>query len=95
MIAVHETADGVTFAVKVQPRARRNAIVGELGDALKVALTAPPVDGRANEACVEFFADALQVARSSISIASGQSSRNKVIRVTGITAAQLRERLEL
>jgi len=53
------------------------------------------VDGRANEACVEFFADALQVARSSISIASGQSSRNKVIRVTGITAAQLRERLEL
>jgi len=95
VIAVHETADGVTFAVKVQPRARRNAIVGELGDALKVALTAPPVDGRANEACVEFFADALQVARSSISIASGQSSRNKVIRVTGITAAQLRERLEL
>ena len=95
MIAVHETADGVTFAVKVQPRARRNAIVGELGEALKVALTAPPVDGRANEACVEFFADALRVSRSSIVIVSGQSSRNKVIRVIGITAVQLRERLKL
>ncbi len=95
MIAVHETADGVTFAVKVQPRARRNGIVGELGDALKIALTAPPADGRGNEACVEFFAKVLRVTRSSITIVLGQSSRNKVIRVTGITAAQLRERLEL
>jgi uncharacterized protein len=95
VIAVHETADGVTFAVKVQPRARRNAIVGELGDALKIALTAPPVDGKANEACVEFFADSLQVPRSSISIVSGQTSRNKVIRVTGITAADVRKRLKI
>jgi uncharacterized protein (TIGR00251 family) len=95
VIAVHETAEGVTFAVKVQPRSRRNTIVGELGDALKIALTAPPVDGKANEACVEFFADALRVARSSISIVSGQTSRNKVVRVTGITGSQLRERLKL
>ena len=95
MIAVHEIADGVTFAVKVQPRARRNAIVGELGDALKIALTTPPVDGRANEACVEFFADSLRVSRSSIVIVSGQTSRNKVIRVTGITAAEVRKRLEI
>ena len=92
---MHETVEGVSFAVKVQPRARRNAIVGELGDALKIALTAPPVDGRANEACIEFFSRALRVSRSAVSIASGQSSRNKVIRVTGITAAQLRERLKL
>ena len=94
MIPVHETADGVSFAVKVQPRARKNAIVGELGDALKVALTGPPVDGRANEACIEFFADALRTSRSAVSILSGQTSRNKVIRVIGITAAQLRERLK-
>jgi len=66
-----------------------------LGEALKIALTAPPVDGKANDACVEFFADILRVARSSITIVSGQSSRNKVIRVTGITAAQVRERLKL
>jgi len=95
VIAVHETAEGVTFAVKVQPRARRNAVVGELGDALKVALTAPPVDGKANEACVEFFAEALRVSRSSVAIVSGQSSRNKVIRVSGITAAELRKRLNV
>jgi uncharacterized protein (TIGR00251 family) len=79
--------------VRVQPRAKRNAIVGELGDALKIALTAPPVDGRANQACVEFFADLLGLPRSSITIASGQSSRNKVIRVTGISADELRRRL--
>ena len=95
MIRVEQTADGVRFSVKVQPKARRNAIVGELGDVLKVALTAPPVDGRANEACIEFFAEALRVARSAVAIASGQTSRNKVIRVTGITAAQVHERLKL
>jgi uncharacterized protein len=95
VIPLHETAAGVTFAAKVQPRARRNAIVGELGYALKVALMAPPVDGRANDACIAFFAKQLGVARSSVTIVSGQSSRNKTIRVTGITAAQLRERLQL
>ena len=95
MIPVHETADGVSFAVKVQPRARKNAIVGELGDAFKLALTAPPVDGKANKACIEFFADALKISRSTIAIVSGQTNRNKVIRVTGITAAQLWERLRL
>ena len=54
MIPIRDTAAGVTFAVKVHPRAKKNAITGEVGDALKLALTAPPVDGRANEACIEF-----------------------------------------
>jgi uncharacterized protein (TIGR00251 family) len=93
VIAINETAAGVTFAIKVQPRAKRNAIVGELGDALKVALTAPPVDGKANEACVEFFAEVLRVPRSAVMIASGQTSRSKVIRVVGISVALVRERL--
>jgi hypothetical protein len=92
VLPIHETADGVTFAVKVQPRARRNAIVGELGDALKVALTAPPIDGRANEACVEFFAELLKLSRSAVTIVSGKTSRTKVIRASGITAAEFRER---
>ena len=91
MIPLREGPDGVAFAVRVQPRARRNAIVGELGDALKIALTAPPVDGRANEACIEFFADLLDVPRASVTISSGQSSRNKVIRVAGISAAEVRK----
>ncbi len=90
---VNETSGGVSFAVKVHPRAKKNAITGELGGALKVSLTSPPVEGRANEACIEFFAKLLKVPRSSVTIASGQTSRNKVIRVAGVTAQQVRERL--
>ena len=95
MIPIHELASGITFAVKVHPRAKKNAITGEVGDALKVALTAPPVDGKANEACIEFFAKLLKVPRSSVTIASGQTSRNKVIRVAGLSATEIRERLGL
>jgi len=93
MIPVYDADRGATFAVKVHPRAKKNAITGEFGDALKVSLTTPPVEGRANDACIEFFAKLLRVPRSSVTIASGQSSRNKVIRVTGITAKQVREKL--
>jgi uncharacterized protein (TIGR00251 family) len=93
VIPVHESAAGVTFAVRVHPRAKKNAITGELGDALKVFLTTPPVEGRANDACIEFFAKLLKVPRSSVTIASGQTSRNKVIRVVGVTGQHLRDRL--
>jgi uncharacterized protein (TIGR00251 family) len=93
VIPLHESSGGVTFAVKVHPRARKNAITGELGEALKVALTAPPVEGKANEACIEFFANLLKVPRSSVTIAAGQTSRNKVIRVAGLSAVELQERL--
>jgi hypothetical protein len=93
MILVQDTSLGATFAIKVHPRAKKNAIMGELGDALKVALTAPPVEGNANEACIEFLANLLKVARSSVTIAAGQGSRRKVIRVAGLTAQQVRDRL--
>jgi hypothetical protein len=92
---MQENAEGVTFAVKVHPRAKKNAIAGELGEALKVALTAPPVEGKANQACIEFFAKLLKLPRSSVSIAAGQSSRNKVIRVVGLSAEELQKRLSL
>ena len=92
MIAIHED-EGTSFAIKVHPRAKKNAITGEVGDALKLSLTTPPVDGRANEACIEFFAKLLKVPRSSVTIASGLTSRNKVIRVAGVTAAYVRDRL--
>ena len=95
MIPLQESASGITFAVKVHPRAKKNAITGELGDALKLSLTSPPVDGRANEACIEFFAKLLMVPRSSVTIASGQTSRQKVIRVTGLSAEEVRRRIEL
>ncbi len=73
MIPLYESPAGVTFAVKVHPRARKTAITGELGDALKLALTAPPVEGKANDACIEFLAKLLKVPRSSVTIASGQT----------------------
>ena len=93
MVPIHENSNGVTFSIKVHPRAKKNAITGEVGDALKVSLTAPPVDGKANNACIEFFAKLLNVPRSSITIAAGQTSRNKVIRIIGLTSQQIRERL--
>jgi uncharacterized protein (TIGR00251 family) len=93
MIPIRDTEAGVTFAVKVQPRAKKDAITGEFGDALKLALTAPPVDGRANAACIEFFANLLDVPRSSVTIASGETSRRKVIRVVGLSAEEIRRRL--
>ena len=93
MIPIHESSSGATFAVKVHPRAQKNAITGEVGDALKVSLTAPPVDGKANAACIEFFAKLLKVPRASVTIASGAATRNKVVRVAGLTSEQVRERL--
>jgi uncharacterized protein (TIGR00251 family) len=84
-----------SVSVRIHPRARTNAITGKFGDALKLSLTAPPVDGEANEACIEFFAKLLKVPRSSVSIAAGQSSRNKVIRVVGLSADELQKRLSL
>lgn len=93
MIPVRDSAQGATFSVKVHPRAKRNAIAGEMGDALKVALTAPPVEGKANEACIAFLAEVLGVSRSSVAIVTGESSRQKVVRVAGMTADEVRRRL--
>jgi uncharacterized protein (TIGR00251 family) len=93
LITIRETAGGASFQVKVQPRAKKNAVTGEVGDSLKLALTAPPLEGRANEACIAFLAELLNVPRSSVTIAAGHSSRNKVVRVTGVTAAEVRSRL--
>jgi uncharacterized protein len=93
MIPIKDSNQGASFAIKVHPRAKKNAITGELGDALKISLTTPPVEGRANEACIEFLAKLLKVPRSSVTIASGHSSRNKVIRVVGLSAEEIRRRL--
>jgi uncharacterized protein (TIGR00251 family) len=93
MAAFTNSSGAATFAVKIHPRAKQSAITGEIGDALKVSLTAPPVDGKANAACIVFFAKLLKVPRSSVTIAAGQTSRNKVIRVAGLTAQQVQERI--
>jgi hypothetical protein len=95
MVAINNSPTGATFAVKVHPRAKKNAITGEIGDALKLALTAPPVDGKANQACIDFFAKLLKAPRSSVTIAAGHTSRNKVVRVAGLSAEEVRQRLKL
>jgi uncharacterized protein (TIGR00251 family) len=95
VISVQESSNGVTFTVKIHPRAKKNAITAEFGDTLKLSLAAPPIDGKANEACIEFFAKLLKVPRSSVTIASGQSNREKVIRVVGISAAEIRKSIEM
>lgn len=82
MIDVQKTADGVVFKVFVQPRSSKNMVSGAHGDALKIKLTAPPVDGAANKMCVGFLSDFLNVPKSRIEIVSGQSSRSKRICVS-------------
>lgn len=94
MFAIREEDGYVSFAVKVHPRAKTNAMSGEMGEALKLSLTAPPIDGRANDACVEFLAKLLKVPRSSVTIASGHTNRYKVIRVTGVSGQYVRDRLQ-
>jgi uncharacterized protein (TIGR00251 family) len=93
MVAVGDASAGATFAVRVHPRARKNAVTGVVGDALKLSLTAPPVEGRANQGVIEFFADLFQIPRSSVTIASGATGRNKVVRIAGLSRAAVEQRL--
>ena len=96
MLATTANPAGLSFKVHVQPGASRNQILGLHGDALKLKLTAPPVEGKANKACVEILSEALGVPKTSIKIVSGHSSRHKNIRITcsARQAPLLRRRLE-
>ena len=77
------------ITVKVHPRARRTRLAGRLGEALKLDLAAPPVDGKANEACIRFFADLAGVPQSRVRIALGLSGRTKVIEIDGASQEEL------
>lgn len=90
MIQVQPHADGATVAVRAQPGARKDAVLGEQAGALKVAVTAPPEDGRANAAVVEVLKDWLGVKRSQVELLSGRTNRNKVFLIRGLTVEQLR-----
>ncbi|WP_373501550.1 DUF167 domain-containing protein [Desulfococcus sp.] len=76
---IEEKENGIAFKVFVQPKSSRNAIVGLHGDALKVKLTAPPVEGAANAMCIQFFSKMLGVSKSAIEIQSGHASRTKIL----------------
>jgi len=93
MIPIRASPGHVSFSIKVQPRARKNAITGVVGDSLKISLTAPPVDGKANQAVIEFLSEILKVPHASITIASGDTSRIKLIRVAGATKSAVEQRL--
>jgi len=86
---------GAAFAVRVVPRAKKNEIVGVQGNALKVKLTAPPVGGAANEALIVLLVERLGVRRSQVEIVAGLKSRAKMVSVTGLTPAEVQERLGL
>jgi uncharacterized protein len=94
-VAIRNSPTDVTFVVKIRPRAKTNAITGVVDGALKLAITAPPVDSKANQACIDFFAKLLKLPRSSVTIAAGLASRNKVIRVAGLSADDVRKRLNI
>jgi uncharacterized protein (TIGR00251 family) len=79
----------VSFIVRVQPRARRDEIAGEWQDGLKIRLTAPPVDDRANEALRRYLAANLKVPLSAVRIATGEHSRIKRVEISGVTAAMI------
>ena len=86
------TADGVRLTLHVQPGARRTEVAGLHGDALKIRLAAPPVDGKANAALIEFLATRLGIARAQVTLKSGQTSRRKVLEISaapGDTAQRL------
>jgi hypothetical protein len=85
----NDVADGCTVIVRVHPGARKNGVTGIHAGSVKIALTAPPVDGKANEALIAFFAETLRLPRSRISLIAGAASRTKTLRITGKSAAEV------
>ena len=94
MLDLNEKDGAVTIRIRVQPRASRTEIAGEHAGAIKMRVAAPPVDGKANEECRRFLAKLLKVGATSIEIISGDSSRDKVIRVSNISARRVLEVLD-
>jgi uncharacterized protein len=96
---LRETAEGVTLAVRVQPGAKKTAIVGVYGEGasaqLKIAVQAPPIDGRANASVIALLADLFAIPKSSVSLLSGELSRSKVFLLRGVTLTTAQRQLRL
>ena len=90
MFDIKMSGDAVTFRVRVAPRASRDKILGLYAGALKVALSAPPVDGAANAALLKFLSKKLGLAKSKLSIVRGERGRDKLLRAHGVTAETVR-----
>lgn len=95
MIRIVEIKGGVRLEVSVQPRSSRNQVVGEQNDTLKIKLTAPPVEGEANAALVDFLANYLNLPRRDIKLIKGETSRHKIVEIIGITREELIDKVGL
>lgn len=90
MLTVRETKEGVSFAIRVLPRSAKCELAGLQGDALKIRITEPPVEGRANDACIRFLASLFHVNKNRIAIESGHKSKNKQVSISGLTCGDIR-----
>ena len=90
---LREDGDGVVLTLHIQPGAKRTEVAGTHGEALKIRLAAPPVDGKANEALIAFIAKALGVQKARVDLVSGQTARAKRVRIAGIDAAAVAGKL--
>jgi uncharacterized protein (TIGR00251 family) len=89
MLEVQEREGAVSFLVRVQPRASKDEITGEMGGALKVRLRAPALEDRANEALVEFLSELLKTPRAAVRILGGERSRTKRLEIRGVTRQEI------
>lgn len=89
MISIKEGPEGIIFNLRVIPRSSRCEITGIQNDALKLKITAPPVEGKANEECIRFLSDQLGIKKNRIAIKAGHKSKNKTIAISGITKDDL------
>ena len=92
---LNETSEGLDIKVRAVPRASKNEIQGIHDQALKIRLTTAPVDGKANQALVRFLSKELHISKSQIHLKQGETSRHKMLRITGLTKEQLLERIGL
>ena len=88
-----EKDGAVRFEVHAKPRAKKSKVVGERGDAIEIAIAAPPVDGAANEELVRFVAKVLAIRQRDVELVRGDTAREKLLSVTGLTAAEIESRL--
>ncbi|MGE5405524.1 MAG: DUF167 domain-containing protein [Candidatus Saccharibacteria bacterium] len=88
MNSIQESANGIRIEIKVIPRSSRNQLAGFQDGALKVKLTAPPVEGEANQALIAYLADVFKVSKRDVTIIRGETARNKLVEVCGVTLTQ-------
>lgn len=94
MQMLRETKDGVTFAIRVLPRSSKCGLAGLQGEALKIRIKEPPVEGRANDACIRFLASLFKVNKNRIAIEAGHKSKNKQVSIAGLKGEDIRIVLE-